>query len=108
MLNLRQKKLKNLNHSLRSLSRLQRSEDVLRERMAKKKKEILKNKPRKYKVGDTVEVDFIGVRHSAEIIDLYQTADWPHRWVYKVLLPDGYKVPYVGIKDTEKFCNIVA
>ncbi len=75
--------------------------------MAKKQKEVLKVKPRKYKIGDTVEVDFIGVRHSAEIIDLYQTADWPHRWVYKVLLADGYKVPYVGIKDTEKFCNIV-
>lgn len=74
----------------------------------KKKKEILKNKPRKYKVGDKVEVDFIGVSHSAEIIDLYQTPDWPRRWVYKVRLADGYTVPYVGIKDTEKFCNVVA
>jgi ribosomal protein L21E len=78
--------------------------------MAKKKQKrtVLKNKPRKYKIGDTVEVDFNGERHSAEIIDLYQPQDWPTRWVYKVRLKDGYKVPFVGIKNTEKFCNIVA
>jgi len=72
------------------------------------KRTVLKNKPRKYKIGDTVEVDFNGERHSAEIIDLYQPEDWPVRWAYKVRLKDGYKVPFVGIKNTEKFCNIVA
>lgn len=78
--------------------------------MAKKqqKRTVLINKPRKYRIGDKVEVEFIGTLHSAEIIDLYQTPDWPHRWVYKVRLDDGYTLPYVGIKDTEKFCNIVA
>jgi len=78
--------------------------------MAKKKQKrtVLKNKPRKYRIGDKVEVEFIGVIHSAEIIDLYQPQDWPVRWAYKVKLDDGYTVPFVGIKNTEKFCNIVA
>lgn len=78
--------------------------------MAKKKQKrtVLKNKPRKYRIGDKVEVEFIGALYSAEVIDLYQTPDWPHRWVYKVRLADGFILPYVGIKDTEKFSNIVA
>jgi len=74
----------------------------------KQKRVILKNKPRKFKIGDTVEVEFIGTLHSAQVIDLYQTPDWPHRWVYKVRLSDGFIVPYVGVENTEKFCNIVA
>ena len=79
--------------------------------MAKKKwtkKTVLKNKPRKYKIGDTVVVDFNGEIHSGEIIDLYQPQDYPIRWAYRVRLADGYTVPFVGIKNTEKFCNIVA
>jgi hypothetical protein len=53
-------------------------------------------------------VDFNGEIHSAEIIDLYQPQDYPIRWAYRVRLADGYTVPFVGIKNTEKFCNIVA
>jgi len=72
------------------------------------KRTVLKNKPRKYKIGDTVEVDFNGERHSAKNNDLNQPEGWAGRWAYKVRLKDGYKVPFVGIKNTEKFCNIVA
>lgn len=76
--------------------------------MAKKKKvEILKSKPRQFKIGQVVKVDFIGVIHLATILELHQPKDWPERWVYKVRLNDGTLIPYVGIGGTEKFCNIV-
>jgi hypothetical protein len=71
------------------------------------KKEVLKNKPRSYKVGDLVQVDFIGQIHLGRIITIYQPNDWPLRWAYKVRLQDGYIIPYVGIEGTEKFCNII-
>ena len=75
--------------------------------IAKKKVEILKNKPRQFKIGQVVKVDFIGVVHLATIQELYQPKDYPTRWAYKVRLEDGTIIPYVGIENTEKFCNIV-
>lgn len=77
--------------------------------MVKKKKgEVVKTKPRSPKIGDKVQVDFIGQIHLAEIVAVYQPNDWPPRWAFKVRLSDGYIIPYVGINGSEKFCNIVA
>jgi hypothetical protein len=60
----------------------------------------------KYKVGETVLVDFIGTVRSAEIIECRQHPSQP-RWIYKVKDRTGTIIPWVGINGQEQFSNIV-
>lgn len=72
-----------------------------------KKGPSLTTKPRKYKVGDKVLVDFIGSKYKSTIILLEERFD-PHRWVYKVKTDElGWVIPCVGIGKSEQFANIV-
>lgn len=61
----------------------------------------------KWKVGDVVDVEFIGVVRSCEILSLKKNKHDTTRWVYEVVdRKTNTIIPYVGIENSERWANI--
>lgn len=70
-----------------------------------KEKDKSMKKP-KIKVGDTVDVTFIGQLYkSCTVIEVKKHPN-KDRWILKVITLDGTKIPYVGINGSEDHANI--
>lgn len=70
-----------------------------------KEKDKAMKKP-KFKVGDIVDVTFIGqVYKSCTIIEV-RKHPIKDRWIIKVVTLEGTKIPYVGIDGSEDHANI--
>lgn len=78
--------------------------------MRKKNEDIAPKemKKPKWKVGDIVDVVFIGTKHKCRLTELRRHPTHPERWIYDAVdLQDGTKIPYIGIVNSEKWANIV-
>jgi hypothetical protein len=61
----------------------------------------------KWKIGDVVDVEFLGVLRKCEIIKLSKNKHDVNRWVYIVVDHNTNTIiPFVGVKDTERWANI--
>lgn len=76
--------------------------------MAKKEKvapEVMK-KP-KWKVGETVTVDFLGHQRVCELVGLRKNPQHIDRWIYEAVeISTGRVIPHIGIDGSEKVANI--
>jgi hypothetical protein len=78
-----------------------------------KKDPPLLDKPKKYKIGDQVKVEFLNMPYLCTITNLRFRDDiWPKRWTYYCVVDapvwaKGTKFPNCGINNTEEDCNIV-
>lgn len=70
-----------------------------------KEKDKSMKKP-KIKVGDTVDVTFIGQLYKSCTVIEVRKHPIKDRWILKVLSKDGVKIPYVGINGSEEHANI--
>lgn len=63
-----------------------------------------------FSIGDVVNVMFIGIARKCIITDgPYANPNSPNRWIYDVeQISSKTKIPFVGIKNTEEFANIIA
>jgi hypothetical protein len=61
----------------------------------------------KWKPGDIVEVEFIGVLRTCEIISLKKNKHDTTKWVYDVIDKKTHTIiPAVGVGNTERWANI--
>jgi hypothetical protein len=60
----------------------------------------------KIKVGDTVDVTFIGQLYKTCTVIEIRKNPIKDRWILKVKTQDGLKIPYVGIDGSEEHANI--
>jgi hypothetical protein len=72
----------------------------------KQKKIITSVKKPKFKLGDIVNVTFIGQLYNDCTIIEIRKHPIKDRWILKVIAPDGTKIPYVGIDGSEEHANI--
>ena len=70
-----------------------------------KEKDKVMKKP-KIKVGDSVDVTFIGQLYKSCTVIEVKKHPIKDRWILKVVAPDGTKIPYVGINGSEENANI--
>lgn len=76
--------------------------------MAKKEKvtPAAMKKP-KWKVGDTVTVEFLGHPRICTITELRKNPQHIDRWIYEAVeISTGRVIPHIGIDDSEKVANI--
>jgi hypothetical protein len=71
----------------------------------KEKDKVTMKKP-KIKVGDTVDVTFIGQLYKYCTVIEVRKHPIKDRWILKVITTDGVKIPYVGIDGSEEHANI--
>jgi hypothetical protein len=71
----------------------------------KEKDKVTMKKP-KIKVGDTVDVTFIGQLYKSCTVIEVRKHPIKDRWILKVITTDGVKIPYVGIDGSEEHANI--
>lgn len=70
-----------------------------------KEKDKSMKKP-KIKVGDLVDVTFIGQLYKSCTVIEVRKHPIKDRWILKVVTQDGTKIPYVGINGSEEHANI--
>lgn len=76
----------------------------------RKKREVAPKpemKKPKFKVGEIVEIEFIGSKRKVQLSELKKNPHHMERWIYTGLdLEKGGAIPYIGIDGSEKFANI--
>jgi hypothetical protein len=72
----------------------------------RKPKEVTDMKKPKWKVGEHVTFKFIGADREGVILELKKNPYHIDRWIYKIQDTNGYKIPYVGVNDSETTANI--
>lgn len=68
--------------------------------------EVREMKKPKWKVGETVDFEFLGGKRRGVIVELAKNPQHIDRWIYKIKSDDGMIIPYVGVDDSEKFASI--
>jgi len=78
--------------------------------MARSKKErapIEQMKKPRWKIGETVDITFLGAAKKVKLTELRKHPQHPERWIYTgVSLSDSIIIPFIGIDGTEQFANI--
>jgi hypothetical protein len=72
----------------------------------KQEKIITPVKKPKFKLGDTVNVTFIGQLYKDCTIIEIRKHPIKDRWIIKVVTQEGTKIPYVGVDGSEEHANI--
>jgi hypothetical protein len=68
--------------------------------------EVREMKKPKWKVGETVDFEFLGSKRQGVIVELTKNPQHIDRWIYKIKTDDGMLIPFVGVDDSEKFASI--
>ena len=68
--------------------------------------EVREMKKPKWKVGETVDFEFLGGKRTGVILELKKNPGHIDRWIYKIQDTIGIKIPYIGVDGSEKFANI--
>ena len=62
----------------------------------------------KFKIGSIVNVNFLGKEYKCKLLTLCKNPQHEERWIYKgEVLGENFIIPYIGVKNTEKFANII-
>lgn len=76
--------------------------------MARKKNEEAapQMKKPKWKVGESVNVTFLGSKYKAVITELKKNKHHIDRWVYSAVTTEGTTLVCIGVNGSEKWANI--
>jgi len=78
--------------------------------MARPKKErapIEQMKKPKWKIGDVVDITFLGAPKKVRLTELRPHPQHSERWIYTaVSVNDSIVIPFIGVDGSEQFANI--